>query len=440
MKSVLAPVYFRSGSRDAMKEQVATLRRLLIDEAELLEPTEITSPIPESADAIVFVELAGEAYDHVDALRRINIPMMIVTSEFGTMSTWDWEIIDYLKAEGIETITPYHIDQTRCICRALRARRALRGGRFLAFQDNPGEGAQAGIFKRFYWWKDQCIDRMKDKFGLNIEKRSFRQLGAEAQEISDQNAERIADDLSLPGSDVQGKPLNSAIKLYLAIKQYLEEDDTIRAVGVNCLNESHFSDTTPCLAWNLLFQEERMIWGCEADTLSMLTMFLLHRSLDVPIMMTNLYPFLMGDSALKHERIPSFPDVAESPEDHVLVGHCGYMGVIPSNFATEWTLRKKVLAIVDDNATTIDARLPTGAVTLAKLHSSLDKMTIIEGVLEEYAGFANSDCLSGGVIRIRNGPRMITSLASHHYVLMTGHHLPDLRNAARVFGLNIEVL
>ena len=156
--------------------------------------------------------------------------------------------------------------------------------------------------------------------------------------------------------------------------------------------------------------------------------------------MTNLYPFLMGDSALKHEKIPKFPDVTESPEDHVLVAHCGYLGVLPGDLATEWTLRKKVLAIVDDNATAIDARLGTGAVTLAKVHASLEKMTIIEGVLERYAGFADSDFRNGGVIRVRDGHRMITSLASHHYVLMAGHHVPDLRNIAQVFGLNIEVL
>ena len=34
-------------------------------------------------------------------------------------------------------------------------------------------------------------------------------------------------------------------------------------------------------------------------------------------MMTNLYPFLMGQAALAHERIPHFPAVDE-PENHIL--------------------------------------------------------------------------------------------------------------------------
>ena len=54
-------------------------------------------------------------------------------------------------------------------------------------------------------------------------------------------------------------------------------------------------------------------------------------------MMTNLYPFLLGCAALKHERNPSFPHVEES-ENHTLAAHCGYLGVLPQSFSTEWTL------------------------------------------------------------------------------------------------------
>jgi hypothetical protein len=114
--------------------------------------------------------------------------------------------------------------------------------------------------------------------------------------------------------------------------------------------------------------------------MSMISKYLLHKSLGAPIMMTNLYPFLLGNAALKHERIESFPEVEADPENHILVAHCGYMGVIPESFATEWSLRKKVLAIVDENASAIDARLPVGDITLAKLHPSMDKMTVARAV------------------------------------------------------------
>ena len=61
------------------------------------------------------------------------------------------------------------------------------------------------------------------------------------------------------------------------------------------------------------------------------------------------------------------------------MAHCGFLGVVPQSFATEWTLRKKVLAIVDENASAIDARLPEGPVTLAKLHSDMTTLTVVEG-------------------------------------------------------------
>jgi hypothetical protein len=172
--------------------------------------------------------------------------------------------------------------------------------------------------------------------------------------------------------------------------------------------------------------------------MAMISKYLLHKSLGAPIMMTNLYPFLLGNAALKHERIESFPAVAAEPENHVLVAHCGYMGVIPEPFATEWTLRKKVLAIVDDNATAIDARLPTGNVTLAKLHPAMDKMTVAEGTLTGYAQFPGSDCLNGGVIRISDGRRLMDSLASHHYLLLVGHHAAEIQLLGKVFGLAVE--
>ena len=61
----------------------------------------------------------------------------------------------------------------------------------------------------------------------------------------------------------------------------------------------------------------------------MLTKLILHRSLRAPTIMTNLYPFLMGQAALKHERIPAFPAVDGDPRNYILVAHCGYLGVVP---------------------------------------------------------------------------------------------------------------
>jgi len=56
-------------------------------------------------------------------------------------------------------------------------------------------------------------------------------------------------------------------------------------------------------------------------------------------------------------------------------------GVVPQSFSTDWALKPKVLAIVDDNATAIDARMPVGAIKLTKLHPTLSKIMAVKGEL-----------------------------------------------------------
>jgi hypothetical protein len=440
MKARLLPLYFQSGRDADFESQVNRLKILLTEEAEILEPLALGAPLPD-ADAAVFPQMLGDAYRQLEDMRDINVPRLIVTSEFGTVSMWDWEIGSYLRSEDIDTIAPYNLEQTRRICKALAVKRELKHTKFLVFQDNPGEGFQAPIFKRFYWWEDECTQRMLNKFGITILKKSFKEMGAAAKLIPDGEAEAVWAQWQsrLNIGAISHRALLSALKIYIVVKRELEHDENIRGVGINCLNESHFSDTTPCLAWNMLYEEKGFIWGCEGDTVSMLTKYILHKSLGAPIMMTNLYPFLMGQAALKHEKIPNFPEVTE-PENHLLLAHCGYLGVLPQSFSTEWTLRAKVLAIVDENATAIDARLPAGDITMAKLHPSFDKLSVVEGSLMGYAQYPGSDCENGALVKVPDGHKLMHNLTSHHYLLMTGHHLVNIQMIAPVFGLEVETL
>ena len=435
MKARLVPIYFEGRDAD-FDTQLERLKGLLADEAEFLEPVPLGGSLP-AAEAVLFPQLLGEAFKRIEDIKKIEMPLMAVTSEFGTVNMWDWEIVNFLKATGIKTFAPYDLALTKTICRALAVKREMRGAKFLVYQDNPGEGFQESIFKRFFWWEDACTAALKEKFGVTIEKRSFKAFGEAAKQITDHEAEDVLKAREINTEGVSRQALNSALKIYIAVKRELEIDPAIQGVGINCLNESHFSDTTPCLAWNMLFEEMGMIWGCEADTMSMATKYIVHRALGAPIMMSNIYPFLMGMAALKHERIDKFPDVAE-PENHLLVAHCGYLGVLPQSFSTEWQLKSKVLAIVDENATAIDARMPVGKLTLVKLNHTFDKLMVAKADLESYVQYPDSDCRNGAVIRIKDGHRMINSFYSHHNCLVTGHWGKELVNVAKLFDLEIE--
>ena len=293
-KARLVPVFFASGKDADFDRQLENLRELLASEADILEPVALGHPLPD-ADAVLFPQLLGEAYSRLSDLEAMPLPFLILTSEFGSMSMWDWEINTYLRHNGLTTLTPHNLDMAKKACRALALKRDLKQTKVLVFQDNPGDGMQADIFKRFFWWERECTDGIKTKFGVTLVKRSFQALAESARQIPDAEAdEAIQRRGGIPTADVTPRALRSAVKLYLAVKRELATDPSIKGVGINCLNESRFCDTTPCLAWNLLYEEQGMIWACEADVLVLMTKYLVHTALGAPIMMTNLYPFLMG--------------------------------------------------------------------------------------------------------------------------------------------------
>ena len=95
---------------------------------------------------------------------------------------------------------------------------------------------------------------------------------------------------------------------------------------------------------------------------------------------------------------------------------------------------------MDENATVIDARLPTGALTLVKLGPTFHALSVVEAELTGYAGFPGSDCLNGAVIKVPNGPALVDRLPSHHSVLFTGHDAAGLGLIGRILGLQVETI
>jgi len=436
MKAKLVPVYFNETMDSEFDLRVAEISELLKNEAEFLKPVAIGTDIPD-ADAVVFPQLIGEAYRKIEDIKKINIPIFIITSEFATVAMWDWEIVTWMKDNGIKPFTPYNIDLTKTICRAVALKKDIKNTKFLVFQDNPGKGMQADIFKRFYWWEKECSELMAEKFGVTIIKRSYKELNERANAISDKEAEKVWNKWDFETENVPHKSILSAVKLYIAVKEITDKDDTIKGIGANCLNESYYSKTTPCLAWNMLYEEKGIIWACEADTMSLLTEYLLSKSLDTPVMTSNVYPFLMGMAALKHEKIQRFPEVSDA-DQHLLIVHCGYTGLMPRAMCTQWTLKPKVLAIVDDNAHMVDCRAPEGDITLAKIHPSLSKLLIIEGELESYAQYPGSDCRNGALVKIKDGRKIMNELYSHHDILINGHKAAELNMVANIFEMIAE--
>src|SRR5205085_2888387 len=133
-----------------------------------------------------------------------------------------------------------------------------------------GGGMQPDIFKRFYWYEEECVTDLQRSLGVTVERRSFRELAARAASVPEARVVETHERLS-PGvrmAELTWRARAEALRLYLALDDELDETPGVIAAGINCLNESATSPTTPCLAWNLLFEERGLIWGCESDLTS----------------------------------------------------------------------------------------------------------------------------------------------------------------------------
>jgi len=446
MKAVLQPFYFAGRNEREVKEygeQLEQLKSLYGGEAEFLEAKEFGAEIPKEAQAIIFPQLFGAIFREKERLSQIELPIIILTSEFGTVEMWDWEIVAWLRDElHLNVFSPYNVELAKVILRTISAKVEMRSGmKFLMMQDDPGEGMQAYLFKRFYWWDRDCTEEIEKAFGLKILYRSWKEVNVQAEGFTDEEAWQLWQERTVPNEGVPRENIIKAVKLYLAIRALIREIGDVQGVGCNCLNESFHSKTTPCLAWNWIYEYDHIIWACEGDTVTLISKYIMHQALRAPMMMTNIYPFLVGMAALKHEKIQEFPNI-EDPDNHALGVHCGYFGFAPQSFCTRWMMRPKVLEIVNEDAIVIDCEMAAGPITMAKLRPDMKKITIIEAEIEKYVQYPGSDCRNGALIRFvnGNGHKVMESLSSHHAILIQDKQTYKLLQMAKVLGIEAEVI
>ena len=95
---------------------------------------------------------------------------------------------------------------------------------------------------------------MEEVFGCKLIYYSWKKVGDDAKLISDEEAKKVSADWDIKSEGVSEKAFLRAVKVYIAVKKVINEIGEVAGVGANCLNESFNCDTTPCLAWNMLFE------------------------------------------------------------------------------------------------------------------------------------------------------------------------------------------
>ena len=439
MKATMIPVRFPSGNPEKFNKILDELKKIYLDEVEFLEPVMLGDKLPE-ADGLLLPNMEADVYIKWETLLEANMPIVVITTECGVSLMFDWESVAYLKNKGAEVYNPFSVELAKTIFKAIALKREMIGKKFLMFQDIPGDDSLLpDIFRVFYWWNEECSRDIKTRFGVEIVRKPLKALGEKAKKISDKAAREELKRWDIPYHDVSEAALLASIKFFIALRDEVESEGDVAAIGTNCLNEAYNSDTTPCLAYNLLYQEKGVMWGLESDSSALMTQYLFGSTIDSTIFATNIYPFLSGMPALSHEKIRSFPDV-DDPDNHALLVHCGYLGCsLCQKGATRWILKPPVLDwLVGENSTVIDADVELGPITMCKLHGDFQKVQLQPATLKEYVQYPGSDCRNGGLIHIADGYRMMEKICSHHVIVMTGKRENQIRAVASVFKLEID--
>src|SRR5664280_802234 len=92
----LLPVYLEPLPTEPFTRQFDALKFLSEELVEWLPPVQISAAPGVDAAAIVIPDMSGLAYRLLREFQALRLPILIITSEFGTVSMWDWEIRDYL--------------------------------------------------------------------------------------------------------------------------------------------------------------------------------------------------------------------------------------------------------------------------------------------------------------------------------------------------------
>ena len=221
MKARLVPLYFDPGRDADFDQQLAALRALLADQAELLAPRPLGAPLPE-ADAVRLSAAAGRGLPAAGGVP--GHPPADPAGHLRVRHAVDVGLGDRrvpAVAKACRRSPPTTCEQTRrIVCRAWASSGSCARRSSSSTRTIPAKGFQASIFKRFYWWEDECTAAAcSEKFGVTVVKKSFRELGARAKAIPDAAGRRDLARLERADRRALGpRRCRSAAKLYLAVR------------------------------------------------------------------------------------------------------------------------------------------------------------------------------------------------------------------------------
>ena len=446
--ATIQPVLARKGKPTVDLERLA---REVQGIARVLPPIEVRSPehwaqaigsLGDEVDAIFPVSVPAYPTEiwnaHPEPLVRRGIPVVFwPLMEYDEPDFWRWSARDMLQSLGVKVVLVPSLAEGKALLRSYGVKRFLRQSRMVVFGD-----------QNFPWNALSASSNLTEKLGTRIDvlplgafrERAGTYSDAEVRAVWEKRRDRYE------VKNVRPAEHDQALRVFLAIRSILDERKAF-AFGVNCYGDliTNGGRDVPCLAQSLL-REEGFIASCDGDFLAMESMALMSVFLDLPCMMSNMYPVSYVGALRDHFGDPLSPDESKYPrarwKNLARLGHCGYIGVVSPemtpagktalhDFGGTYEIKRDGRGCGLDG----DMRGDTEA-TAVELKFDGKSLVVAHLKVLETTRHPFPHCESTALLEFDDLPRLIENISREHTVISYGDHIAALRVLADTLGLD----
>ena len=358
--------------------------------------------------------------------------------QFDEPDFWKWSASDLLRALGITVHLVNNCHEGMILLKAMAVKKFLASSKMVVFgkQNFPWNALAAGKF-------------MKENIGTQLIVKpleSFREAGKnfsdkELLDFWKEHESRYIDNIPARGE------LLTALRTYFGIRTVLDEEKAC-GFGVNCYGDliTNGGRDMPCLA-QCLAREEGFIAACDGDFCAMINMAMVSFLLDVPCMMSNLYPLNYIGALTEHfgDRLAAKPEYAKFSRNLARLAHCGYVGIVPAEMVpcgkarlSDWGGTYEMKR--DGRGCGVDSDLPDDQeFTGIELHFDGKTLMLVHGNIVETTRHENMPhCESSALLNFDDLEFFIRNVSREHIVLTCGDRRRELEILAQVMNLNIQ--
>ena len=296
---------------------------------------------------IVLVATGGTEGIIVKEYDKLPHPLVLLTDGKANSLAATLELSSWIRNKG-DNCTIIH-GSTERIISDLQARTAMFGQRIGVLGEPSDWLVASGV----------DYDLVKKAWGVEYIDIPLTKVEEYYAQTTDSEASAIADTFASKAKAIiepDGKEINKAVRLYLAIKRIADEY-RLNALTVQCFNLITSLHTTGCLALALL-NDEGIVAGCEGDLQTIFTMLYVKRVMGKDSFMAN----------------PAFID---TDRNEVVFAHC----TIGLKQTTEYIIRSH---FESQSGVAIQGIMPLKHVSIMKFGGkALEKSVILHGTIVE---------------------------------------------------------